>query len=398
MKKSLLIVTFSLYSGGAERALVNFLNQLSPEQYDVDLLLFRREGMYIDQIPAWVKLVKPCSVLAGLYWNKHSRDVLRGPVQLFSHYVVFPLSTIICRKLSKDTGNKARQLRWKYVYSRYVPKLRKHYDVAMSYANGEILCYLTDKVDADRKLTWVHNFYPESSMCADIEREYFAKVDGIATISDKCAEALRMLFPESREKVAVIPNIVSGREIRRMAETAEPEDIDTSEPVILSVGRLSRVKRPDIAVEAARILRERGVCFHWYWIGGEGGESAFVNELIHKYGLEDRFIFLGTRINPYIYMKRCTAFVQSSESEGKSLVIDEAKILGRPIVSTDYPTIHDQLKADEGVIVPISPEGLADGLEKLLKNPEQLSRISETLSARKYGNEAVISEYIKWIG
>ena len=86
----------------------------------------------------------------------------------------------------------------------------------------------------------------------------------------------------------------------------------------------------------------------------------------------DKFItFLGLKENPYPYIKKCDLLVQSSRWEGKSVVLDEAKILGKPILATRYSTIEDQLlERKEGLIVEITPKAIAQGIKDVYKRQD----------------------------
>ena len=92
----------------------------------------------------------------------------------------------------------------------------------------------------------------------------------------------------------------------------------------------------------------------------------------------------------YAYMKNADVLVQTSRFEGKSVVLDEGKILCCPIVTTNYPTVYDQINKDEGVIVGMNGKEIADGILKILKDPHQYS---EYLSQHEYGNEKEIEGY-----
>ena len=61
--KNILFVMPSLGSGGAEKSLVNLLNLTDYEKYAVDLLLFKREGLFLSQIPKKVRLLQPTDSL-----------------------------------------------------------------------------------------------------------------------------------------------------------------------------------------------------------------------------------------------------------------------------------------------------------------------------------------------
>lgn len=78
------------------------------------------------------------------------------------------------------------------------------------------------------------------------------------------------------------------------------------------------------------------------------------------------------------------------------MVLDEAKILAKPIVVTDYPTVHDQIHDNrEGMVVAIDPESIAEGIGTLLRHPETRNVMASYLSNNDYGNADIISEYCR---
>ena len=117
-----------------------------------------------------------------------------------------------------------------------------------------------------------------------------------------------------------------------------------------------------LAVEAAKILRDKGLKFKWLFIG-DGEYRSIVEKRIQDYGLQETVILMGERTNPYPYMARCTVYVQTSSFEGFGLTIAEAKILGKAVVSTNFDVVHDQLKHEEnGLIADMTAESVADNI------------------------------------
>src|SRR5690606_23534715 len=122
----------------------------------------------------------------------------------------------------------------------------------------------------------------------------------------------------------------------------------------------------DLAIEAAKILKDRGVKFQWSIIG-EGPERDRLQALITQYELDDYVYLPGLKDNPYPYIRQASLLVQPSRYEGKSLVIDEAKILAKPIILTNFTTAKDQIKHNvNGMIVDMTAEAIAEGIMKYM--------------------------------
>ena len=159
------------------------------------------------------------------------------------------------------------------------------------------------------------------------------------------------------------------------------------------MGRLAPPKNHILAVETARVLRERGLDFCWFFIG-EGGQLPIINDLIKKYALEDYVKPLGLRTNPYAYMMRCDIYVQTSSFEGFGLTIAEAKILGKPVVSTNFDVVHDQLTHEKnGLIAEMNPEAVADAIMRIYDDKNLRDSIIEAVKQEE--NTTYITEVKK---
>ncbi len=396
MKKRVLIVHMSLYHGGAERSLINFLRMLPPDLYDVDLLLFRKEGHYLQDLPSFVRLLTPSEPLRNLFYNPNSQTPRSGGLKGLFYRLVRLTGTALGRLRAGKSGNQEKQYRWRMIYRRIIPALPEHYDVAMAYSHGEATYFVGDKVNADRKLAWVHNDYGKTGLDRDYDNRYYSHFNSVASISESCVQTLRDTFPDCADRFILLPNLLSEKEVRRLGWEFEPEDIDPSVPCVLTIGRLSEQKQPLLSVEAAKILKEEGVRFCWYWIG-TGHLQSRVEDAVDQAGIGDCFCLLGLRKNPYPYIRVCDVFVQNSAYEGKSMVLDEVKILCRPVVATCYPTVRDQLKPDEAVITGMDARDVARGIRELLEDSGKTDALSKALASRHYGNEEEISRYIRWI-
>ena len=154
---------------------------------------------------------------------------------------------------------------------------------------------------------------------------------------------------------------------------------NTKAKKLLTVGRFSSQKCYDMAVAAADILNRKGYDFRWFAIG-KGQLEEQIKEQIKSLGLEEKFILLGEKSNPYPYINNCDIYVQPSYFEGKSIAIDEAKIFAKPIVCTSFPTVYDQLADGEtALLAEINAESIAEKIEMLLKDDSLCKTLSGNL-------------------
>lgn len=383
--KKILVVMSTLYNGGAERSLVNFLNELPQDKYEIDLLLFKREGMFMKQLPSYVKVLDTPKELKQLYGSVKKAGALM-PVKV--------IGTAAATALTKNSREK-RGFRWKYFYGQRIPQMKEKYDLAIAYISGEILYFVDEKVNADEKIVWIHNDYVSAMHPKKYDYSHLKNMSKIVSISDSCVDILKQVFPEFADKVYCLPNLTSSTVLQKRAEEFYPQEYDKNGINILSIGRLHDQKGFDMAIKAAKIMKEQKKVFKWFVIGtGELKEE--LTKQIQAADVEDCFILLGARENPYPYIKNCTVFIQPSRYEGKSVVLDEAKILAVPIVATAYPTVGDQLQDKvEGMVVPMNPEGIAQGLTAMLEDEQTRETYTNYLSGREYGNQDEIKKYME---
>lgn len=163
-----------------------------------------------------------------------------------------------------------------------------------------------------------------------------------------------------------------------------------NEIIILSVGRLHYQKGFEMAIESCKKLIDKGYKIKWNIIG-EGEEREQLTNLIKANKLENNFKLLGLKSNPYPYIKQADIYAQTSKFEGKSIAIDEAKILNKPILVTDFSTAKDQIDNEiNGLIVDMKPEAIAEGIERLIKDTELKGKLVSNLSKEKLGTEEEI--------
>lgn len=385
--KKILFVIYSMGYGGAEKSLVNLLNELPGNTYEVDLLLFQKKGDFLMQLPSWVRVLDTPEDIERLY----------APIKKLGHRCGHKILGTVCSRLIKRTKKQQAAFRWKYFYSKKIGKINDHYDVAIAYSGSECLYFIHDKVNADKKLVWIHNDYRTTGYSKEDDCPYLADMDGIVSVSNECVDVLKAEFPQYQQRMHYIENITSSIVIKKRAELFTPAEYTQGKNNLLSIGRLHPQKGFDLAIEAASILKKNGIDFCWYIIG-EGPLKEKLVQQIQKFGVEEYVVLLGTRNNPYPYIKHCAFVVQPSRYEGKSVVLDEAKILGKPIVATNYPTVWDQIEKDkEGIITDMNPESIANGIQRMITETELRRSMELYLGSNEYGNSEEINKYRKII-
>ena len=395
--KKILILIHDMEIGGAQKSLLSFCQTLATaeasQEYEVHLMPVNPTGVFLTQLPECIKLVQPPMELRWI-GSPLSRDLVRKYFSL--RCLLGEAMWILCSrlKLFPKEWNLQQQL-WS-CWRKLVPELKAQYDIAISYMDGVPNYYVSEKVRAGKKTLWFHNEYQKQGYHAEFDRRYYEKSDCIVTISEKCRDCLLMEFPKYCDKIHVLENITPSPMLDKFSQLFYPEEYREKKCLkILSVGRLNYQKGFDLAIRAAKELEESGLEFYW-WIVGEGAERDVLQNLIEKDGLSHRIQLIGARENPYPYIRQCDILVQPSRYEGKSIVLDEAKILCKPIVATNYTTVSASIEHGvSGWIVEMSPHGIAQGIQTLCENRALYERLIRNLQTQAKGNEDELQKYIE---
>ena len=226
------------------------------------------------------------------------------------------------------------------------------------------------------------------------EQRYYEKFNYLITISEICKNVFLELVPSMADRMSVVENMIDVKAIKnKLKKKAEFSNWNGNRVQLVTVGRLEQPKGIDLGVCACKILCDRGkeICWHVY---GEGSQRESLQKMIEENRLSNSFILEGMVINPYPYMGRADIIVQPSRHEGKSIVLDEAKILGKAIVVTNYTSVADQITDKEsGLIVECTPEGIAKGVEKLIDDNVMKITLEKNNSETADQNEQILYKF-----
>ncbi len=391
--KKVLIVIHDMRIGGAQKSLVSFLKCLTEssvgKSYDISLMVIDPTGPFMKEIPEGITLLQPPKPLRWL-GSAVSKELL---LKHFSWSSLLGECRWLLRKKHLPKELNLQQKLW-YSWKSRIPKLKNAYDVAVSYIDGVPNYYVTDCVTAAKKVLWVHNDYEKLKYQPTYDRPYYSAADGIVTISEECRKSLARAFPEQESRLHILENITVAWEVLQKAQKDScPEFTQFHDLKLLSVGRLNPQKGFDMAISAAEALKRQGISFLWLVLG-EGPERQQLQQQIDRCGVADCFRLLGVRENPYPYMKQCDILVQSSRMEGKSIVMDEAKLLGKAAVVTNYSTVRDSVvHGKTGLIVDMTADALADGILSLYRNAALRKQLETYLQTLPKGNEEELMQY-----
>lgn len=394
MKKKLLFVIESLTLGGAEKSLVTLLNLLDYSKYEVDLLLFAQGGAFQQLLPAEVNLLPVPEYFAytSIPWSNPMRKI-KHPGMLLAQ-----LGYSVALRMGMHNHIEKAALLWKISRNSFRP-MEQEYDVAIAYAQGVPTFFVAEKVRAKKKAAWINAVYkPQGEYLAFI-RPMYEKFDIVNAVSESLAVQMQELFEIPDPKMMIMKDILDVDFAGQMAQLSSNAAADMNGPgvKILTVGRFAAMKGHDLAIDAAKLVRDAGLNFTWYAVG-DGSLRESLEQQIAANGLQERFVLLGSRSNPYPYFAACDLYVQTSRFEGFGITLAEAKMFHKPIVTTNFDAVGAQFVNEKnGLIVDISAQAIAEGITRMLTDTELRDRCIANVRAEKLGNPEEIEKLYRMI-
>lgn len=360
MKKQVLFVVDSLNCGGAEKSLVSLLPLLDYGKMDIDLLIVHRGGLFERYLPPSAHLVS----LPRTVWHTL---VQKGCQLCFSTL----LKSFRFRK-----PRHIAELHWQTMHAGLAP-MKHRYDTAVAWHQGFPTYYVATRVKAAKKYAWVNTDLHKAGYRELFNRPFYDCFDNIVAVSESLHKILTNTNYADKTKICTIYDILNPEWIQNMAQEKKGRNIlDKNGLRLVTVGRMTWPKNFSLAVETANILKNKNLAFHWYFVG-DGPERESIEQLVEEYGLQQHITLLGTQPNPYPYMAGCDLYVQTSRFEGFCLTLREARLLHKPVVSTNFPVVHDQIQDGiNGLIAEMTAESLAEKIRRLADDPDLREKLS----------------------
>lgn len=385
MKKKILIAYDKMIIGGTTTSLLSILDRLSPELYDVDLLLYYKDGTLNDMIPDYVN-----TIFVGDGDRSRSRIRLALSFLISKYFLRFLVE--LFKSIRKRTD--LTLLLWQYtnvVKAKLTEDLSSIYDCSIGFMEGWSNAYITKKtIKSNKKICWVHLDYKDSYLRASSYKEVYLRANKIVLVSVECLKNFQNTYPELKDKAVVIENILSQNIVRKRADLAiESVKVDTSKVNFVSVCRIVFAhKGLDRAMKAFLELKDSGVeNFCWYIIGSGQDEQAMKNFVLDN-GLSKQIYFLGPKKNPLPYVKMMDAFLLPSRYEGKPMAITEAQMLGKPCIVCDYASAKEQIvHGKTGLIAKNNDEDIKNVLYSVLEERSILSVLASNALNLDFSND-----------
>lgn len=342
----------SIPAGGVERVHTNLANELASRGHDVEFIVAREEGRFVDELDEDVQLINldvpRLSGIGTFVWMKRLRDHLDGAK---SDYLISGkvknnlLATVLTAALPTETI---------IIEHVHIPSRTQ------------------ESMKSKIYYTLAQHIYP--------------RADEIVAVSNGVRDELVNIGID-RDSIHVLPNPAVPSEL-----IGSNQDNDSTAK-ILALGRLEPHKNFDMVIEAFEKLDfDEEVVLE---IAGTGSEEDKLERIIHEKELTDRVNLVGYVENPYEHMRKADVFVFSStHGEGLPTVIIEALACGCQVVSTDCPTGPREIlkNGKYGFLTPIdNGNAMSQAIGEALKNPLPDSKIFER--ANHYSVETAVNQY-----
>lgn len=389
MKKRVLIIGITMAAAGSEKSFLSFASHaIDYNRYDVDLLLAKREGDFLDRVPKEIRVLDMGEMGELFLLDKKNAFPLIVKYGMYKNpFRIFSLLPYIVKKIvggSSESAAFAAHRIWMNLM-KTMPALEERYDIALAYWGDRTMFYMVDKMKADQKIAWLHFDYGKPPRENVLYEKYFSACDRVITVSKEIENSLKKALPHIASKVLTVENIIDEKEILKLSEESANFGDDFSGIRIVTMGRICDQKGYDLAVPAIARLKKEGYSVKWYILGrGNAEEERALSDLIERYRAEECISILGIRKNPYPYIKKADIYMQPSRHEGKPISVEEAKILCKPILVTNYTSAREQLEnGNFGVITEISSDGIYSGLKILLDDEALRLQYLHVLSEMK---------------
>ncbi|WP_343008875.1 glycosyltransferase [Clostridium celatum] len=376
--KKILFMCINMNIGGTEKALLTMLNEIDSSKYDITLLMLEEYGGFLNEIPKFVKVK-----YVDLY--KEIKEFVKEPPQLVAKKLMknkkyaSGFNTLLSYALAKVT----KDISYYYKYLlRNINEIDEEYDLAVAYAGPMdfITYFVLNKIRAKKKAQWIHFDITKIGFNKEFAEKNYSKFDKIFVVSKEGKDKLIKLIPSLQDKTETFFNIISSKLIKDMSNKESGFDDDFSGIRILTVGRLSSEKGQDLTIPVLYMLKNEGYNVKWYCIGDGYEKEVYINK-IKQLKLEDYYILLGSRLNPYPFMKECDIYMQPSRHEGYCITLCEARCFDNPIVTTNFTGANEQIINEEnGLVCDISEEGIYQSIKRLLDDRNLYNKIKVNLS------------------
>lgn len=346
-----LFLIHDLGPGGAEKVLVNLVNNMNPEKFEVTVLSLFDEGINRTFLAPHVR------------YQYVFKRMFRGNSQAM-------------KLLSPE-----RLHRW---------FIKEKYDVEVAFLEGPCARIISGCPHPETKLvSWIHCFPAKPKAMSigfrsirEAEAAY-GRIHQVVGVSQTTAKAFHRVFPRLEKPMVLYNTNETDAILQKSVDAVEPDTFSNETVNLCGVGKLTQNKGFDRMLRIHSRLRHQGYRIHNYFLG-EGEEREALEAYVRENGLTDEVTFLGYQTNPYKYVAKCDLYVCASWSEGFSTAATEALIVGTPVCTVEVSGMKEMLGENNewGIVTENNEEALYQGIKKLLDDPALLAHYKAQAAIR----------------
>jgi glycosyltransferase involved in cell wall biosynthesis len=351
-------------AGGAEMSMLRLMKFLVSNGWSVDLVLTTGGGILESRIDSRVNISYLRDRPAGTRFAK-----AKGPLNKL-RYAITDLVPYSVGRLQQAL----RQRRYRST----------KYDAAIISLQGLSPEFCCKWVNASKRIQWIRNDLASSDTDGKAARnikQYAHQIDAYVCVSGSSHQSLIDLYPELVSKASVLYNVIDAEAMRESATQApDPYSQYGGGLKVVTVCRLAdKAKGLYRMLSVHQKLLSEGFIYKWFVVG-DGPDRDELKRRIHEAGVQDSFVLLGHQSNPFPYYKHADISATLSYYEGLCGSVNEAKVMGKPVIATVFSGVREQLTDDvNGIIVDNDEEAILAGFRRLLNDVELRARLSNDI-------------------
>lgn len=397
-KKKVLFILQSIGYGGSMTSLINLVRELNyTNKVDVEMLFMDDTGPLLDAAKLVGKVKKADIILRAVTIPKKR---LIQEKRFF--LLLIRIWLIIYSAIQKKT---LLECAYKYSASKYSDQ----YDCVIAYQESIATIFVT-YIKTPKKIAWIHNDYDnlvKIYKSKDKVYQIYKQYQKIVCVSEAGKNNFRKKSGISPEKIVRIYNVIPEEIIRKKAEIPLTDTLSRSLNAdiiaktlqkniwhIVSIGRFVTQKRFDRVIEVANLLKKADFHFVWYLIG-EGEQFEEIKKDILERGLSENVILSGGLDNPFSLISKCELVVVTSDFEAHPMVINEALILHKPVITTNYESAEELIRQEEnGIICEMDSKSVFMAVKKYMSSFELREKLGHIINNYIYDNKKIIEEVL----
>ena len=399
-KKKVLFVLQSIGYGGSMTSLINLLGFLKEaNNISIDVLFMDKYGELLENAEKIANVLPENVILQSVTASRNKLIQLKR-FDLYARRFFLAFQGKIKHSSTE-----------KLAFELAAKQFSNMYDCVVAYQES-IATKFVAEIHANKKIAWIHNDFDNVlGICGGIEamNKLYSSFDKIVCVSRAGQKNFQSRLNYNSDNIECVYNTMNVRKIKENAlvplNQIVPKDTIIFQKLqeknifkFVSSGRVVKQKRFDRVVLAAKMLRDAGINFYWF-IVGNGELDLELSEMIIEEELESCIFLTGGLKNPFPIVNCCDVFVLTSDFEAHPMVANEALILGKPVISTNFESATEVIVHEKnGLICEMDPKQIAIACQNVIENKSLFENLKREAGKFEYRNEEIVKKVIQIIG